>query len=354
MLKETLVKIKLTRTIHKISASTKIIILIALHLIFIFINVYYLYEFTKITEFDAKTINEVGYIRGSIQKIIKLETNDISADQDIDKIDKYMTIYLHIENPDKFLKELQQLKNHWEEIKIIIYDYRTSKDIETKKKFIIKSEDIWNYANNTVFIAQIGAEEKHLLFSKIYYILAIDFLLVLFILYIIYTIIKLKMEEQSRLDSLTKVFNRHVYYEEMKIEMSRSNRYNIPLSLILLDIDFFKKINDTYGHDRGDMVLIKLSNLIKLNIREEDTFCRIGGEEFIIIAPNINSEDAINFAEKLRRIVQEYDFGTVGEVTISIGVSTQNKNDTGETLFKKVDEAVYISKNNGRNKVSFI
>ena len=347
-------KIKLIRAIHKISASTKIIILISLHLIFIFTNVYYLYKFIKVTEFDAKTINEVGYIRGSIQKIIKLETNDINADQDIDKIDKYLTIYLHIKNPDKFFKELEQLKNHWEEIKIIIYDYRTSKDIEKKKKFIIKSEDIWNYANNTVFIAQIGAEEKHLLFSKIYYILILDFLLVLFILYIIYAIIKLKMEEQSRIDSLTRIFNRHVYYEEIKIEMSRSNRYNIPLSLILFDIDFFKKINDTYGHDKGDMVLSKLSNIIKLNIREEDTFCRMGGEEFIIIAPNTNSEDAINFSEKLRKIVEEYDFEMVGKVTISIGVSTQNKNDTAETLFKRVDEAIYISKNNGRNKVSFI
>jgi diguanylate cyclase (GGDEF)-like protein len=89
------------------------------------------------------------------------------------------------------------------------------------------------------------------------------------------------------------------------------------------------------------MLLVKLSNLIKLNIRKEDTFCRIEGEEFIIIAPNINSEDAISFTEKLRKIVQEYDSGTVVEVIISIGVGIQNINDTVETFFKKVDEAVY-------------
>jgi len=153
-------------------------------------------------------------------------------------------------------------------------------------------------------------------------------------------------------DELTQIYNRRYFQSVLKNELEKVKRYNIDSCLLFFDIDFFKKINDNYGHDIGDLVLKNLSSLVKNSIRTTDQFFRIGGEEFAIILTNTTLKDATQVAEKIRIITKNYTFEKVGKITISIGVTKIKKTDTEELLYKRADEALYQSKKTGRNKVT--
>lgn len=158
-----------------------------------------------------------------------------------------------------------------------------------------------------------------------------------------------ELEYTNITDSLTKIRNRHYYSEQIKKEVSSANRYEYPLSLVIFDVDYFKKINDEYGHDIGDKVLVEYTKLINASLRKGDIFCRIGGEEFALILPHTNKEDAYKMAEKLRVIVEEYK--EVVPITMSFGVVEYDKENDFEITFKRADEALYEAKNSGRNRV---
>lgn len=124
--------------------------------------------------------------------------------------------------------------------------------------------------------------------------------------------------------------------------------------MIFLDIDYFKKINDEFGHDVGDNVLVQLSHLISQNIRQSDTFARWGGEEFVILLSQTQLNVAYDFANKLREIIKHYVFTHVKQLTVSMGVVEFNENQTLEAFIKKADTALYLAKENGRNRVESI
>lgn len=154
-------------------------------------------------------------------------------------------------------------------------------------------------------------------------------------------------------DSLTKIHNRYSLMKILSSEISRAKRYNTPLSVCMLDIDFFKKVNDTYGHDIGDVVLSTLSELIKNSLRDMDIVGRYGGEEFIILLPNTELMDANIYAERFRELVENHIFNTVGNITISMGLVQLENDENIDELFKRLDNLLYESKHNGRNRVSF-
>lgn len=168
---------------------------------------------------------------------------------------------------------------------------------------------------------------------------------------------RVKMEEKlQRLaitDDLTNIYNRYKVNQEIEIEIARAMRYKSSFSLIMIDIDHFKNVNDTYGHDIGDYVLKELSAVVSKLIRESDRFGRWGGEEFMIIAPNIEKEQVIQLANKLRDVISTHTFKNVKQVTISLGATLFSDADTKENLLKRVDEALYESKENGRNRLTF-
>ena len=163
-----------------------------------------------------------------------------------------------------------------------------------------------------------------------------------------------ELEKLSITDPLTAVYNRRKFNELLTSEVERSRRYQTGLSIIMCDIDHFKKINDTFGHDVGDNALKVFSTKINDNIREVDMFARWGGEEFMILMPNVNAEGAFSLAEKLRKIIEETDVKTADSFTASFGVTDLNANDTAESFIKRVDDAMYKAKNTGRNKVERI
>lgn len=161
---------------------------------------------------------------------------------------------------------------------------------------------------------------------------------------------KIELEKMASTDKLTNIYNRRMLDQFLQVEIEIANRHKEELSLIILDIDHFKHVNDNFGHLAGDKILSELSNIISNNLRNSDIFGRYGGEEFLIICPKTNKHNAFILAEKLRIIVKTFEFDKVGYKTVSIGISDFQENDSIETLFKKADEALYIAKNSGRDK----
>jgi diguanylate cyclase (GGDEF)-like protein len=164
-----------------------------------------------------------------------------------------------------------------------------------------------------------------------------------------------ELHEISITDSLTRLYNRKHLMETLDREVTRSERYSHPFSLLIIDIDHFKKYNDTYGHLAGDEVLRRLASVFKETIRSSDYAARYGGEEFIIILPEISPEQGVEAAERIRRKVGEQRFegdGEAIEVTISVGVASYPENGKdAETVIRNADEALYEAKKLGRNQV---
>jgi len=160
-----------------------------------------------------------------------------------------------------------------------------------------------------------------------------------------------QLEEKSKTDSLTGAFNREGIEEAIRIGLWEWRSQKKPLSLIMMDIDHFKKINDEYGHAVGDHVLSTLSNIVKQHIRVNDLFARWGGEEFVLVCRNTKIEQARLIAEKTRELIATYNFNHDVKVTASFGVATLNANETLEQLFNNADKALYQAKHEGRNKV---
>lgn len=161
------------------------------------------------------------------------------------------------------------------------------------------------------------------------------------------------LEKQATTDALTGIFNRMKFNQTLTNEIKRAERYKAPLSLILFDIDYFKQVNDRYGHLSGDTVLKHLARLVAANLREIDIFARWGGEEFVIQAPETSLDCAIKLAEKLRNKIESYDFPEPPKVTVSFGVTTFRSSDNNITLVNRADEALYRAKKGGRNQVAY-
>jgi diguanylate cyclase (GGDEF)-like protein len=169
---------------------------------------------------------------------------------------------------------------------------------------------------------------------------------------------RLKLQElaqdlrfQASTDPLTGLFNRLKFDQALSNEMSRVVRYESPLALVLYDVDGFKAVNDTYGHQVGDKVLTQLSRLVAKNIRDCDVLARWGGEEFVIMLPGCDGPMAVQAAEKLRAVIRQVAFDVVGNITCSFGAAEYVDGDSAETLFSRSDDALYRAKVNGRDRV---
>jgi len=168
--------------------------------------------------------------------------------------------------------------------------------------------------------------------------------------------IQTRFETISVTDELTMLYNRRYLFQRLDEELSRAKRRKGEFSIIMIDIDHFKKINDTYGHQFGDFVLKNLANIFKSLVRKEDVVARFGGEEFVIICPDESEEGALILAERIRKESQTYTFVSIGNsthLTISLGIASfteGSSNDSVDDLIKKVDEALYAAKKAGRNR----
>ena len=164
------------------------------------------------------------------------------------------------------------------------------------------------------------------------------------------------LEYQTQVDSLTGLFNRRAFENKVQEEFERSKRYHNPLSLIILDIDNFKTINDTYGHHGGDAALVKISETLRQKTRQSDFPSRYGGEEFVLVLPETDQSSAFQVAGKIHEEIRSCTFGTADRpfaLTVSVGLtstSTKHYSDWREML-NDADQALYVAKNTGKDRV---
>lgn len=152
-------------------------------------------------------------------------------------------------------------------------------------------------------------------------------------------------------DGLTGLFNHSYCYQRINMELLRYLRYDTAVSIMMIDIDDFKKFNDVYGHQEGDSILVKAGALIESEVRDSDICCRYGGEEFLVILPSTKIMESESLAERLR-LEFEKNFSGKYKITISIGVASSAKDTrTAQSLVKKADDALYKAKNEGKNRV---
>ncbi len=197
------------------------------------------------------------------------------------------------------------------------------------------------------------------------YLAVLAFGIILIVALIVYFISRffikdLKLAEEMLVDMankdfLTGLLNRREAYRRMETELSRTARLNKPLSVIMMDIDHFKAINDTYGHLTGDAVLKSLSGVLMKAVREYDILCRYGGEEFMVVTPEADRDQARDLAERIRRVVEAMSIPVDGQldlkITISLGVTRFQDGERVEQLISRADQALYEAKHSGRNRV---
>jgi diguanylate cyclase (GGDEF)-like protein len=164
------------------------------------------------------------------------------------------------------------------------------------------------------------------------------------------------LEYQTLIDALTGLFNRRAFEKKIEEEFERAKRYRHPLSLLIVDIDNFKMINDTYGHHTGDNVLKKIAEALQEKTRRSDFACRYGGEEFVLILPETDLASALQAAKKMVGEIKGQTFGTLARpfsLTISIGVSSTSTKDYSEwqEMLQDADQALYLAKNKGKDRV---
>ncbi len=171
--------------------------------------------------------------------------------------------------------------------------------------------------------------------------------------------LKEEFKKLATIDSLTELYNRRHFIEQANKEYSRAKRYNLSLTLISIDIDHFKSINDNFGHPAGDKVLVAVSKQLQESLRQTDVLARIGGEEFSILLPETSTDDALVFAERLRKAQSQLrisgDWQGEIQLSVSIGISSYQANDIEfDALFSRADKALYQAKHAGRNQVCYL
>jgi len=161
-----------------------------------------------------------------------------------------------------------------------------------------------------------------------------------------------KIRRLAEEDYLTRLYNRRKIHQIIDNEIIRSKRYNSAFAVIMMDIDDFKNINDTHGHNTGDRALVQFATTLRQTVRESDIAGRWGGEEFLVICPETTIEGALSLAEKLRSTIENTEFAGIGKMTASFGATGIKHGDNVRSMIHRADKALYSAKHAGKNKVS--
>jgi len=301
---------------------------------------------------DAVIVNQLGKIRGDIQRFTKLEIiknkKQYIIKKEIDTIFNNLNHLFQEKNiipstsdKEKFFSEFYSLKKLWNKIKT------------NNSNLIPLSEEAWQKSNTLIKQYEYIHQKKFLSILKnmdIFIYLSILFLTIITLM--VYFKIKKGLEIDLIHDKLTGIYNRLFFDKKYSYLINKSKKENIPLSIIIIDIDNFKIINDTYGHKKGDLILKQVSQTIKNSIRKTDSAFRYGGEEFVALLPNTSLEKAFTIAKRINEnIPQQVKLDDNKPVTISGGVGEYKINEHPKEFFKRVDEALYEAKRSGKNKI---
>lgn len=309
----------------------------------------------------TEVIGDLSKIRGSIQRYAKLELSGEStgATEISVSIDSLITKNMNTptENDIESVSELYDMKTlntKWDELKLIIKDYHTDPSQTNLNAIVKQSEECWEVADANVIRQQYLVSKTAAYYKYFVVTFGINLFVILLVLLYYKRYIHNNLASSAIHDALTGIFNRGYFSEYLEYEIARAIRKQMPFSLVMLDIDHFKLVNDTFGHRRGDYALKTLADVVLKSKRNADVLARIGGEEFIILLPDTGLSDAGRLAERIRKNVEDFSFEEIGKMTVSLGVTEFTQTDNQESILKRVDSALYLAKENGRNRCEIL
>lgn len=343
--------------VHKKTVSIRILNkLAALTTLIIFAGLLFFYESAK-ERYYAEVVNLSGKVRGGIQRASKLYLGN-----------DFKNLKVVINQVDL---DLQHLEKHVEYIKLPVVDwgkcYRP-KNVEacwsrvknsftipptplSREKILKFSEICWIEADKLTDLYEKIVSRNLFILNAFYagiFIASISIILLL--VRIIVIEINQNLEKRASFDALTGILNRATFLEIFE-KLSKASK-NFPMGLIVFDLDNFKKINDTYGHNAGDRVLQEVAKVARRHIKKTGYLVRWGGEEFVILLPKTNVENARRIAERLRALIEQLKIMPCGaKVTASFGVTEVHEGESLEEAFERADKALYKAKNKGKNRV---
>ncbi|WP_298693662.1 YfiR/HmsC family protein [uncultured Sulfuricurvum sp.] len=319
----------------------------------------------KIKEKNGELAEKIAAIeiqkKGLIEQQSKIDAQNRIIAQQLQSInDQQNTIASQQTEVDTILKniEVQKEKLQNEEKKIAekedVFKYLL-KSHDEKQAAITQAKEELEQLNTQIARQKKNLVEKEGVISTQKGVIAI--LLVLFgvIAVLIRYVVKQNalLNALSQTDHLTGLYNRRVLLDRMENEIQKFTRYGTPFSMLFIDVDHFKTINDSYGHDKGDRVLKLIASLMNQHTRDTDVCVRWGGEEFMILAANTDLDKSLKLAENFRELVEAFDFHLDANVTISIGVAAIEPGQNKDELIKNADNALYMAKESGRNCVCY-
>lgn len=346
------------RVIMKIR-SRSIFIIVSILTILLIVQIIMYNNFFNDLKKDIKIINDLSSIRGSIQRFTKLEISNNDNLALRMHIDSLINSYA-IGNEQVYLKSIKEYYNikvlhkQWETLLSFIDDYKKNPTDAKLMNVIAKSEHCWETANSFVLRNQYIANKTTSYFKYFTITLGLNLLAIVLFLILYKKYVYNNLADCAIRDPLTGVFNRRYFDEYLNHEILRAKRSQKIFCLIMFDIDHFKHVNDTYGHDMGDYALITLSEIIQNSIRKSDVLSRIGGEEFMVLLPDTDVNNAFHLAERIRLNTESFEFNQIGNINLSIGITEFRIDDSNDSIVKRVDTALYLAKSNGRNRCEII
>ncbi|HEY1406897.1 MAG TPA: GGDEF domain-containing protein [Spirochaetota bacterium] len=335
-----------------IAAMSALLVLLAVSVILI------IYSINEIEQ-DASLINNAGKVRGGIQRIVKNELAGKPVDGDIARLDEIMSYFMFhgysqnqvYSESEKFNAAMHAVEGEWQRLVLLIRDYREHKTRERAEMVFSVSEKIWEMTDDAVSIAEFTSRRKIRYFYLLASVATLSFAIMIGLIFFTKTHVRDRIEFYASHDALTGIYNRSSFMRMIERECVLSARTGRGFSLIMFDIDHFKSINDSYGHDVGDIVLRGLGSVMHQTIRESDFFARIGGEEFAILVSDSDRDRLFLFAEKIRMAVERARLHEKVHLTISSGIATYMPDDLPALIMKRADRALYRAKSKGRNRV---
>jgi len=327
-----------------------IIILILVIAILVFVSGYFNFNVKKRIYEDSYFINQLGLIRGNIQRYTKFKIANQNNEDIINEIEITLSnikLILHKEKSisNKFYYTFNvKLDN-------IIQNIHKLELLSNKKQLLNLSEKLWDECNDLIQTALNHHKYKFVKTINMFnYIIDMTVIFLIFLSLFLFKKVKKGLEVENITDKLTGLYNRLYFNEIYDYFIRRYNRNKQSFSMLIIDIDNFKHINDTYGHTTGDEVLKQIGSIIKETIRKTDFAFRYGGEEFVIIYPDTSIEEAFKVSQRLLETIPQKILINLNPVTISGGIGEYKGEDSKE-FFEKIDEALYLAKATGKNKI---
>ena len=336
----------------KRSKITDIVLIVLFTVIAVLLSVSGYFHFNvkqKIYE-DSTFINKLGLIRGNIQRYAKCKIAGIENKEILLNIELTLNeISFRIDQDKKFSEKFYEI--FYMKLKKINEDFMILQNCNKKEEIIRNSELLWREANDLINTAlkyhKYKFEKAIKTFNTIIY-LTVAFLVLIIIF--VYKKVKKGLEIETITDKLTGLYNRLYFNEIYNYFTEKYKRDKSPFTMLIIDIDNFKKINDRYGHATGDEVLSRIGKIIKETVRKTDFAFRYGGEEFVVIFPETDLDEAYMVAERILTNVPQKIKVNLEPVTISGGIG-EYKGENPKEFFEKIDEGLYKAKTTGKNKI---